>query len=106
MFDKLASQPNDPLLALIGLFNADQREDKIDLGVGVEVAECRRQAVAAVIERRTAHGPQGILKSFGQRDEAFPAENDMGVFEARTSKPRVERVHFDCTAQTGPDRFA
>lgn len=35
MFEKLASQPNDPLLALIGLYNADQREDKIDLGVGV-----------------------------------------------------------------------
>ena len=35
MFDKLASQPNDPLLALIGLYNADQRADKIDLGVGV-----------------------------------------------------------------------
>lgn len=35
MFDKLASQPNDPLLALIGLYNADQRTDKIDLGVGV-----------------------------------------------------------------------
>lgn len=35
MFDKLASQPNDPLLALIGLYNADHRADKIDLGVGV-----------------------------------------------------------------------
>ncbi|MFN3317663.1 MAG: amino acid aminotransferase [Allorhizobium sp.] len=35
MFDKLASQPNDPLLALIGLYNADERTDKIDLGVGV-----------------------------------------------------------------------
>ena len=35
MFDKLASQPNDPLLALIGLYNADQHPDKIDLGVGV-----------------------------------------------------------------------
>ncbi len=35
MFEKLASQPNDPLLALIGLYNADLRADKIDLGVGV-----------------------------------------------------------------------
>ncbi|MGL3608142.1 amino acid aminotransferase [Rhizobium sp. G187] len=35
MFDKLASQPTDPLLALIGLYNADGRPDKIDLGVGV-----------------------------------------------------------------------
>lgn len=35
MFEKLASQPNDPLLALIGLFKDDKRSDKIDLGVGV-----------------------------------------------------------------------
>ena len=62
---------------------------EIDLGIGVEVAECRRQAVAAMIKRRTAHGPQGILKPFGQRDEAFPAENDMGMFEARPDEPEV-----------------
>lgn len=35
MFEKLASQPNDPMLALIRLFKDDQRSDKIDLGVGV-----------------------------------------------------------------------
>ncbi len=62
---------------------------EINLGIGVEVAECRRQAVAPMIERRTAHGPQGILKPFGQRDKALPAENDMGMFEARPDKPEV-----------------
>jgi hypothetical protein len=62
---------------------------EIDLGIGVEVAECRRQAVAPMIERRTAHGPQGILKPFSQRDKAFAAENDMSVFEARPDKPEV-----------------
>jgi aromatic-amino-acid transaminase len=35
MFAALSPQPADPLLALIGLFQADQRPDKIDLGVGV-----------------------------------------------------------------------
>ncbi len=62
---------------------------EIDLGIGVEVAECRRQAVAPMIERRTAHGPKGILKPFGQRDKAFPAENDMGMFKARPDEPEV-----------------
>ena len=42
-----------------------------------------------MIERRTAHRPQSILKPFGQRDKAFPAENDMGMFEARPDKPEV-----------------
>ena len=35
MFDTLASQPDDPLLALIGLFRSDARAGKVDLGVGV-----------------------------------------------------------------------
>lgn len=35
MFDTLARQPDDPLLALIGLYRADARPGKVDLGVGV-----------------------------------------------------------------------
>ncbi|MBB3976379.1 aromatic-amino-acid transaminase [Rhizobium azooxidifex] len=35
MFDKLIHQPDDPLLALIGLYRADARAGKVDLGVGV-----------------------------------------------------------------------
>jgi len=35
MFNALTAKPADPLLAIIGLFAADTRADKIDLGVGV-----------------------------------------------------------------------
>jgi aromatic-amino-acid transaminase len=35
MLTNLKQQPADALLALIKLHNADPREDKIDLGVGV-----------------------------------------------------------------------
>ncbi|MNL30210.1 hypothetical protein D3C87_1519320 [compost metagenome] len=42
-----------------------------------------------MIERRTAHGPQSILKPFSQRDKAFSAENDVGMFEAGPDKPEV-----------------
>ncbi len=35
MFDTLGVLPGDPLLALIGQFRADPRDQKIDLGVGV-----------------------------------------------------------------------
>ena len=35
MFDSLTRQPDDPLLALIGLYRADERAEKVDLGVGV-----------------------------------------------------------------------
>ncbi|MDX0852712.1 aminotransferase class I/II-fold pyridoxal phosphate-dependent enzyme [Sinorhizobium medicae] len=35
MFDTLDHKPDDPLLALIGLFRKDERPGKVDLGVGV-----------------------------------------------------------------------
>ena len=35
LFDRLEAQPADPLIALIGLFRADPRPEKIDVGVGV-----------------------------------------------------------------------
>jgi len=35
MFEKLAEQPADKILALMGQYRADPRADKIDLGVGV-----------------------------------------------------------------------
>lgn len=35
LFDRLETQPADPLLALIGMVKADPRSEKIDLGVGV-----------------------------------------------------------------------
>jgi aromatic-amino-acid transaminase len=35
LFDRLEDQPTDSLLALIGLAKADQRPEKIDVGVGV-----------------------------------------------------------------------
>jgi aromatic-amino-acid transaminase len=35
LFDGLERKPADPLLALIGLYRADRRADKLDLGVGV-----------------------------------------------------------------------
>ena len=35
MFEKLMTQPADNIMALMGIFASDKREDKIDLGVGV-----------------------------------------------------------------------
>lgn len=62
---------------------------QIDFGVGIEVTEGGRQAVAAMIERRTADLPQRVLQALGQSDEAFAAKDDMGVLEARPDQPKV-----------------
>lgn len=62
---------------------------EIGLGIGIEVAEGGRQAVAAMIERRAADRPQRVLQAFCQSDEALAAKDDMGVLEARPDEPEV-----------------
>jgi hypothetical protein len=55
----------------------------------VQVAEGRRQAVGAMAQRRPAQGPPGVLQPFGQGDIALPAQDDMGVLEARIDQAEV-----------------
>ena len=59
------------------------------LGVAVEVAECRRQAVATVLPRHTAQRPQRILKALGQHHEALAAEHNMGMLKTRECQSKV-----------------
>jgi aromatic-amino-acid transaminase len=72
MFDALTRQPDDPLLALIGLFQKDERPGKVDLGVGVYRDETGRtpifRAVKAAEKRlletqdsKAYVGPEGDL---------------------------------------------
>ena len=62
---------------------------QVGAGVGVEVAERRRQAVAAMFARCPAERPQGALQAFGQRHIALAAEDDMGMFEAAARQAEV-----------------
>jgi aromatic-amino-acid transaminase len=65
MFETLSPQPNDPLLALIGLFKADPRPDKVDLGVGVyrdEAGDTPILRAVKVAERRILEGQ--VSKSY------------------------------------------
>lgn len=55
LFDDLLMQPTDALLALIGLYAADPREDKIDLGVGVYKNEAGDTPVFAAVKAAEAH---------------------------------------------------
>lgn len=50
MFDTLARQPDDPLLALIGLFRKDERPGKVDLGVGVYRDETGRTPIFRAVK--------------------------------------------------------
>ncbi|MGC2775288.1 MAG: amino acid aminotransferase [Bradyrhizobium sp.] len=50
MFERLSRQPDDPLLALIGIFKADPRTDKVDLGVGVYRDETGRSPIFRAVK--------------------------------------------------------
>ena len=77
MLDRLTQQPPDALLALIKLYNADPRPNKIDLGVGVY---------------RTADGATPVFRAIksaekqlvdGQDTKAYLGpEGDMGFVHA------------------------
>ena len=73
LFDGLKAQAPDALLALIGLFAADPRSDKIDLGVGVyrdetggtPVFRAVKAAEAKLVETQTSKsylGPEGDIR--------------------------------------------
>lgn len=61
MFDRLEPQSPDALLALIKLYAADQRPDKIDLGVGVY---------------RTDDGDTPVFSAIKQAEESLVARQD------------------------------
>src|SRR6266699_3956476 len=62
---------------------------QILLSGAVQVAVCRREAIAAMLARRTAERPQCILQTLGQCDKALAAEHDVGMLEAREGEPEV-----------------
>jgi aromatic-amino-acid transaminase len=65
MLDTLTQQPPDALLALIKLFNADPRADKIDLGVGVY---------------RTSDGGTPVFRAIKGAERKLVAEQDSKAY--------------------------
>ena len=62
---------------------------QIILNGAVQIAERRREAIAAMLARHAAERPQCILQTLGQRDKALAAEHDVGMLEAREREPVV-----------------
>lgn len=74
MFDTLARQPDDPLLALIGLYRADARPGKVDLGVGVY----RDEQGATPIFRAVKEAERRLLE--GQTTKSYVGPEGDPVF--------------------------
>lgn len=77
MLENLAPQPADALLALIKLHNADPREDKIDLGVGVY----RTSEGATPVFKAIKAAEAKLLESQDSKAYLGP-EGDMGFVNA------------------------
>lgn len=77
MLDSLNPQPADALLALIKLYNADARSDKIDLGVGVFRTEAGDTPVFAAIKA----AEEQLFKNQASKAYLGP-EGDIGFVHA------------------------
>ncbi|QWC58410.1 aminotransferase class I/II-fold pyridoxal phosphate-dependent enzyme [Erythrobacter sp. 3-20A1M] len=77
MLDRLQAQSPDALLALIKMFAADEREDKIDLGVGVYRTDEGATPVFAAIK----HAERRLVESQDSKAYLGP-EGDMGFVHA------------------------
>ena len=77
MLDALTQQPADALLALIKLYDADSRADKVDLGVGVFRTESGATPVFAAVKAAEAQ----LLEAQDSKAYLGP-EGDMGFVEA------------------------
>jgi aspartate/tyrosine/aromatic aminotransferase len=71
LFDRLKPQAPDALLALIGMFKADSREDKIDVGVGVY-----RDAAGNTPILRSVKAAENILVQSQQTKSYLGSEGD------------------------------
>ena len=72
--------------------------------IPLQIAERRREAVAAVLQRRATQGPQGVLQALGQGNEALAAQHhvDMlpaGERQAEVVEPMIERHAGDGDAK-------
>ena len=79
---------------------------QILLGVGAEIAERGREAVASVLLGNPAQRPQGILQPFRKGDKTFATEHDVGVFEAgegqtEVIEPAVQQLAGNGDAEIG-----
>ncbi|MGD9810655.1 MAG: amino acid aminotransferase [Sphingobium sp.] len=75
LFSRLTPQPADALLALIGLYAADPRQGKIDLGVGVYKTEGGETPVFASVK-----AAEEILLRTQQTKSYVGPEGDIGFF--------------------------
>jgi hypothetical protein len=67
----------------------------------IEIAERRRQAVAAVLFRRAAQRPHRVLQAFRERDKTLAAEDQIGMLEAGESQPEVVEPMIERLARDG-----
>ena len=71
-----------------------------------EVAEGRREAVAAMLQRSAAERPEGILQALGERNVALAAQHDMGMLEARIGQPEMVEPVIQRLAGNGDGQVA
>ncbi|ADM09618.1 aspartate aminotransferase [Parvularcula bermudensis HTCC2503] len=92
LFDRLDPRPADPLLGLLAAFRADDRTDKIDLGVGIYKDDAGRTPIMeAVREAETRLAKSGETKAYeGSRGNvAFAEAIEAQILGTERTTPRI-----------------
>jgi aromatic-amino-acid transaminase len=117
MFGTLKPQAPDKILALMGMFKADPREDKIDLGVGVykdatgltPVMRAVKSAEKRLWETETTKTYTGLIgdPAFGQALSALILGSDLATdrlaFAATPGGTGAVRQAFELVQMAAPD---
>jgi len=107
MFEKLMTQPADNIMALMGIFASDKRENKIDLGVGVykdrtgntPIMGAVKAAEQQLLDSQASKSYVGLLGSLGFVDEIIGLTlgqtiEKPGLLEHKHQAVRVLYINF------------
>ena len=108
MFEKLMTQPADNIMALMGIFASDKRENKIDLGVGVykdrtgntPIMGAVKAAEQQLLDSQASKSYVGLLGSLGFVDQIIGLTHlakllkNPGLLEHKHQAVRVLYINF------------
>ena len=91
MFENLMAQPADNIMALMGMFASDDRENKIDLGVGVykdktgltPIVEAVKIAERHLLNNQISKSYVGLLGSLGFIDQMVDLTLNKSISKSR-----------------------
>ena len=100
MFENLQDQPADKIIELIGIYAADPRADKLDLGVGKHRVEraVNGDTLGCLLSEASLQLParsSGVAFHYGMELEEVRESKDEGGVEGETTEANADNASLD-----------